>query len=204
MAAFSPDTLRTTIANRGGLATTEKFEISFSGSGIQGLDGGVNRDLQFLCENVALPTKSLSAQEKFIHGVGYQMPYRQAFQELSMTFLLTQDMSQKIFFDQWQNKVVDPDTGNIGFYEDYTCKMLIRKFARSAQHFGDVADYEITLFNAWPSIVAEIQLSHGGGNEIARLPVTMQYKMWKSGNITGSVGGRGTGPPSQGRTGQGR
>ena len=56
----------------------------------------------------------------------------------------------------------------------------------------------------WPSIVAEVQLSHGGGNEIARLPVTMQYKMWKSGNITGNVGGRGVGPPSQGRTGQGR
>ena len=30
MAAFTPDTLRTTIANRGGLATTEKFEISFT------------------------------------------------------------------------------------------------------------------------------------------------------------------------------
>ena len=55
----------------------------------------------------------------------------------------------------------------------------------------------------WPSIVAEVQLTHGGGNEIARLPVTMQYKMWKSGIVTGNVNGRSTGPPSQGRTGQG-
>ena len=34
-----------------------------------------------------------------------------------------------------------------------------------------------------------IQLSHGGGNEIARLPVTMQYKRWLSGNVTGNVNG---------------
>ena len=190
--SFSPNRLRSTIAERGGLATTEKFEVVFSGNGIANLDSGVARDLQFLCENVALPTKSISAQEKFIHGVGYQMPYRQAFQELSMTFLLTQDMSQKKFFDAWQSNIIDPNTGNIGFYNDYACKILIRKHSRGSLDFstsGPNAPYEITLENAWPSIVAEVQLSHGGGNEIARLPVTMQYKRWISGNVTGNVNG---------------
>ena len=60
--AFRPDTLKSVIANRGGLATTEKFEVVFSDIP-SALDGNVNRDLQFLCENVALPTKSLSAGE---------------------------------------------------------------------------------------------------------------------------------------------
>ncbi len=189
MSAFSPDTLRSTITKRGGLATTEKFEVIFSGSGIAGLDGSVAKDLQFLCENVALPTKSVSAQEKFIHGVGYQMPYRQAFQELSMTFLLTEDMAQKRFFDKWQNKIINPNTGNLGFYNEYTCKILIRKHLKTSNGFGGNVPYEITLENAWPSIVAEVQLSHGGGNEIARLPVTMQYKRWVEGNVVGIVSG---------------
>ena len=47
--AFSPDTLRSLINNRGGLATTEKFEVIF-GDIPSGLDIAVNRDLQFLCE----------------------------------------------------------------------------------------------------------------------------------------------------------
>ena len=111
MGTFNPDTLRSLIGNRGGFATTEKFEVIFSDIP-SGLDIAVNRDLQFLCENVALPTKSISANEKFIYGVAYQMPYRQAFQELSMTFLLTDDMAQKKFFDAWQKKIIDPDTGN--------------------------------------------------------------------------------------------
>lgn len=187
--AFSPDTLRSLINNRGGLATTEKFEVIF-GDIPSGLDIAVNRDLQFLCENVALPTKSISATEKFIHGVSYQMPYRQAFQELSMTFLLTDDMAQKKFFDAWQKKIVDPDTGNLGFYDDYNCRLLIRKHSKNSSGFGGSVPYEITLQGAWPSIVAEVQLSHGGGNEVARLPVTMQYKQWLTGNITGISGGQ--------------
>ena len=79
--SFSLKKLRSIIANRGGLATTEKFEVVFSGNIIANLGNSVAKDLEFLCENVALPTKSISAQEKFIHGVAYQMPYRQAFQE---------------------------------------------------------------------------------------------------------------------------
>ena len=198
--SFSPTRLKSLINNRGGLATTEKYEVIFSGNGIANLDSNVAKDLQFLCENLALPTKSISASEKFINGVAYQMPYRQAFQELSMTFLLTQDMSQKKFFDAWQSNIIDPNTGNIGFYNDYACKILIRKHSRGSLDFstsGPDVPYEITLENAWPSIVAEVQLSHGGGNEIARLPVTMQYKRWLSGNVTGNVNG----VPTRQRTG---
>ena len=189
MGTFNPDTLRSLIGNRGGFATTEKFEVIF-GDIPSGLDIAVNRDLQFLCENVALPTKSISANEKFIYGVAYQMPYRQAFQELSMTFLLTDDMAQKKFFDAWQKKIIDPDTGNLGFYDEYSCKLLIRKHSKTSSNFGGSVPYEITLQGCWPSIVAEVQLSHGGGNEIARLPVTMQYKQWLTGNITGISGGQ--------------
>ena len=187
MGTFNPDTLRSLIGNRGGFATTEKFEVIF-GDIPSGLDIAVNRDLQFLCENVALPTKSISANEKFIHGVAYQMPYRQAFQELSLTFLLTDDMSQKKFFDQWQNKIISPSTGNMGFHNEYTCTILIRKHGKLSLDFGNGSStpYEITLIKAWPSIVAEVQLSHGGGNEIARLPVTMQYQRWVSGIMSGS------------------
>ena len=185
--AFSPNTLQSKISNRGGLATTEKFEVIFT-SLPSGLDTTVASDLRFFCENVALPTKSISANEKFIHGVAYQMPYRQAFQELSLTFLLTDDMSQKKFFDQWQNEIINPSTGNMGFHNEYTCTILIRKHGKLSLDFGNGSStpYEITLIKAWPSIVAEVQLSHGGGNEIARLPVTMQYQRWVSGIVSGS------------------
>jgi hypothetical protein len=36
------------------------------------------------------------------------------------------------------------------------------------------------LIDAWPSIVSEIQLSHSGGTESMKLPVTFQFKKWMS------------------------
>ena len=186
--SFNPQKLRDIVATRGGLATNEKYQVSFFNLP-SGLDISITNTLTFYCETVALPTKSISASEKMIYGTSYQMPYRQAFQELSMTFYLTDDMAQKKFFDNWQALIVDPTTGDLEFHENYTCNMKIKKYGHLASGFGDTPTYEIEIIKAWPSIVAEVQLSHGGGNEIARLPVTMQYKKWlpTSGNRGGTA-----------------
>ena len=177
--SFNPQKLRDIVATRGGLATNEKYQVSFFNLP-SGLDISITNTLTFYCETVALPTKSISASEKMIYGTSYQMPYRQAFQELSMTFYLTDDMAQKKFFDNWQALIVDPTTGDLGFHDNYTCNMKIKKYGHLASGFGDTPTYEIEIFKAWPSIVAEVQLSHGSGSEIGRLPITMQYKKWLS------------------------
>ena len=180
---FSPDKLRAEINPEGGFATNEKYQVEFSGlpTGIDP-DSKTSRRLQFLCENVSIPTKSISASDKFIYGLNYQMPYRQTFAEASMNFYVTDGMKEKTFFDNWQNKIVDAKTGDLKFHNGYTCQIAIRKFSRTESTFNNPT-YSITLFKAWPSIVAEIQLSHSGGAEVVRLPVTFQYKKWERSTV---------------------
>lgn len=176
---FSPDKLRAEINPEGGLATNERFEVIFSGlpSGIDP-DSKTNRRLQFLCENVAIPTKSIAAVDKLIYGVSYQVPYRQTFAEISMSFFVTDTMKEKVFFDNWQKRIVNERTGDLKFYNNYTCDIIIKRYSKTANDFLK-AEYEIKVDNAWPSIVSEIQLSHSGGGEVIRLPVTFQYKKWR-------------------------
>lgn len=178
---FSPNTLRSTVSRRGGFATSEKFQIIFQNPPV------TLTDLTYLCENVALPTKSISGVDKLIYGVNYQMPYRQAFPEIAMTFYCTKYMAEKQAFDRWQNTIIDTTTGDLSFYEDYTCNIIIHKFHKDAVDFNNPV-YSIILEKAWPSIVAEIQLSHSQGNEITRLPVTFQYKKWKRWIASGPSG----------------
>ena len=170
---FSPNTLRSTVSRRGGFATSEKFQVIFQNPPV------TLTDLTYLCENVALPTKSISGVDKLIYGVNYQMPYRQAFPEIAMTFYCTKDMIEKKTFDLWQELIVNPTTGDLKFYEDYVCDITISKFAKDAIDFNATPVYKIILEKAWPSIVAEVQLTHSAGNEITRLPVTFQYKKWR-------------------------
>jgi len=186
MTDFSPDKIRSVVSRRGGFSTSEKFHIMFTASeNIAGRTNGVvtllgnDPDLSYLCENVALPTKSIMGADKLIYGLNYQMPYRQSFPEVAMTFYCTKDMEEKRTFDLWQELIVNPTTGDLSFYEDYICDITISKYAKDAIDFNATPVYKIILEKAWPSIVAEVQLTHSSGSEITRLPVTFQYKKWR-------------------------
>ena len=178
---FSQTKLREIIKKRGGFTTSERFQVIFTpgtSAKLSGL-GLANQELSYLVENVALPTKSISGVGKMIYGLEYQMPYRQSYPEVAMTFYCTKNMAEKKTFDQWQNYIINPHTGDLSFHDDYTCDIRINKFHKDATNFNSPV-YSIILQKAWPSIVAEVQLTHTAGNELTRLPVTFQYKKWRT------------------------
>ena len=59
LSKFSPSTLRAEINPQGGFATNERYQVVFTNipAGIDP-DSKTNRRLQFLCDSVAIPTKS--------------------------------------------------------------------------------------------------------------------------------------------------
>ena len=186
MSGFDVEKLRSVLNSVGGFATTEKYSVEFTG--LIGMSPNVNSRLTYLCENLAIPTKSISGADKFIYGTNYQMPYRQTFAESSMSFYCTSKMEEKKFFDEWQAKIIDPVTGDMKFHENYTCTITIKQYKRNQETTTDGV-YHIELYKAWPSIVAEIQYGHSQGNEIAKIPVTFQYEKWlpKHATVTGAA-----------------
>ena len=183
MATFSPNKIRSILNAQGGIAYNDKYLVTLGPPAAFGLPGGgiMRRQLSFLCDTATLPTKSLATFEKTIYGPVKAMPYRMTFTEASMSFIMTDSMREKKYFDAWQNRIIDQKTGNVGFLNDYVCDITIKKFSRSASGFEDTPTYEVILFDAWPSIVSEIQLSHSGGTEAMKLPVTFQFKKWEQG-----------------------
>ena len=182
MTTFSPDTLKATLLAKGGIAYNDKYIVIITKPPLGGADlpGGIDmrRQLSLLCDTATLPTKSLATYEKSIYGPVKAMPYRMTFTEASMSFIMTDGMTEKKYFDAWQNKIVDQDSGNIGYFDDYVVNINIKKFSHIAEGSTDPT-YEVDLIDAWPSIVAEVQLSHSGGGEAMKLPVTFQFKKWK-------------------------
>ena len=188
MSTFSPNKIRSILNAQGGIAYNDKYLVTLGPPAGFGLPGGgiMRRQLSFLCDTATLPTKSLATFEKSIYGPVKAMPYRMTFTEASMSFIMTDGMNEKKYFDAWQNKIVDEKSGNLGFFDDYVCDINIKKFGRDAGSIGNTPTYEVTLFDAWPSIVSEIQLSHSGGTEAMKLPVTFQFKKWLPIGASGS------------------
>ena len=183
---FSPDTIKSTLLNSGGIAFNDKYLVTLNQPAGFDLPGeqDMRRQLSLLCDTATLPTKSLATFEKSIYGPVKAMPYRMTFTEASMSFIMTDGMAEKHYFDAWQNMIVDQTSGNLGFFDDYKCDIIIKKFNRTATDVneGDVT-YEVKLFEAWPSIVSEVQLSHSGGTEAMKLPVTFQFRKWESSTL---------------------
>jgi len=190
---FNPDKLKDVVGNHGGFAFSDKYLVEFLSMPSLRFEFQDLKLLSLTCENTSLPTRSIQASEKLIYGTSYQMPYKHAYGEISMTFYLTEDLVLKSFFDAWLDKIIDPLTGDIGYYKDYTCDIKISKFKRSATNENANPAYAVKLFSAWPSIVAEVAMTHAS-TDIAKLPITFQYKKWLDSTTatypnTGAAGG---------------
>ena len=183
MAAFQLAELRAAFAKHEGVARGNKFSVLISKPKAV---TSIPEDLQLMCETISLPTRSAATNEQSMYGPVQSFPYRFTYTEASLNFYLTEDFAIKKMFDEWQEKIVDPISGNLGYFDDYKCSIVIKKFS-SGDSTTMAPDYQVQLIDAWPSIVGEIAMGHSLGTDILRLPVTFQFRKWVVGTVTSSI-----------------
>ena len=172
---FSIDKLRTKI---GGFAKGNRYNVTFSNLPA-GLSTAVNENLQYLCESVSLPTKGIASNPVKIYGPPSEIPYGETFTEAALSFILDDAFTVKRFFDTWQANIIDPESGNVNYYNNFVATINITRLSNDATSFADATDlYKIELREAYPSAVGEIALGHTQGGEILRLSVTFKYRKW--------------------------
>ena len=172
---FSIDKLRTKI---GGFAKGNRYNVTFSNLPA-GLSTAVNENLQYLCESVSLPTKGIASNAHDIYGPPREIPYRETFTEAALSFILDDAFTVKKFFDKWQEKIINVETGNVNYWNNFVATINITRLSNDATSFADATDkYKIELREAYPSAVGEIALGHTQGGEILRLSVTFKYRKW--------------------------
>ena len=172
---FGVETLKSKI---GGFAKGNRYNVSFVGLPT-GLSTAVNANLQYLCESVSLPTKGIASQAQDIYGPPREIPYRETFTEAALSFIVDDAFTVKRFFDEWQEKIINVETGNVNYWNNFVATINITRLSNDATSFTDATDkYKIELREAYPSAVGEIALGHTQGGEILRLSVTFKYRKW--------------------------
>ena len=171
---FSADTLRSKVND---FAKGNRYNVIIIPPTAPNLEIAVTNKLQFLCESVSLPTKSLASNAHDIYGPPREIPYRTTFTEAAMSFILDDYMDVKTYFDEWQSYIINDRTGNPRYWDNFTGTIKIHRLLNESQTVTDTA-YKVELQEAYPSVVGEIALGHTGGNEILRLPVTFKYRKW--------------------------
>ena len=172
---FSIDKLRSKI---GGFAKGNRYNVTFAGLPA-GLSVAVNENLQYLCESVSLPTKGIASNAHDVYGPPREIPYRETFTEAALSFIVDDAFTVKRFFDKWQENIINVETGNVNYWNNFVATINITRLSNDATSFADATDkYKIELREAYPSAVGEIALGHTQGGEILRLSVTFKYRKW--------------------------
>jgi hypothetical protein len=136
------------------------------------------RDMFLLCQSCTLPGKLISTVESGHNHHLSKKPYSAATDEVTMSFLLTNDYYVKKYFDMWQEMIIDTSHEHYKAYykRDYVKDVTIQQLSTGNDI---VPGYSIKLENAYPIQVSAIELNNGSDG-ILEVTVTWEYDNFKS------------------------
>lgn len=176
--------------NKTGVAKPSHFEVQITGYGTSGEEEG----LMARADTAEIPGRNLlTAEHKFTnYGPMNKVPYGgQTYTDSTISFIMSEDMREKEYFEIWQNKIVNTGAFEVGssqgdfygysqskfnphYFDDYLGTIIIRQFGSS----GDLRSV-YTLNEAYPININPIAMSWASGDEIAKLSITFVYRNYK-------------------------
>lgn len=86
------------------------------------------RTLSFRCEATDLPGRQLVTQENRIYGPVYKTPYQSLYQEITLNFLETQDMTIRKYFELWVDFIFESVSNRLAYPNLYRKDILITQY----------------------------------------------------------------------------
>ena len=135
------------------------------------------RELSIRCDSISIPGRNLRTVGDFnIYGPPIEVAQGNTFGEIQASFYLSRDMNERIIMEDWQDSVINPETYDLSYYNDYTGVMKIFLLDKDKD---EKRIYGVELFDVYPKAIEVIALSHASPNTINKLGVSFQYRNWK-------------------------
>ena len=94
-------------------------------------------------------------------------------EELTCVFYLSNDHSEKQFFVDWQDTIVDEKTYNVSYYNEYVTSMLVHQLDRN-----DVITATVEIRDIFPKTISVLDYGQATNNDILRLTVGFAFREW--------------------------
>ena len=199
----SIERLKSLISKKGGLAKGNRFNVIFTppkqtllnfdlesiiSSAISGNFSAKNlinnpRDISMLCDSVSIPGKQISTIDYQAQKQAIKIPYGTLHDDVSLTFLLTNDYYMKSMFDQWINNIVNTDTYGVAYKKDIVTDVIIQQLDEQ-----NTPIYGVKLEGAFPTTMNEIVLSNESTDTIQKLNVSFSYDRYVPQGALSSTG----------------
>lgn len=138
---------------------------------------GTSRKLAFRCENAQLPGRNLDTTTMRIYGVNELFPVSTSYDNVTLTFLVGDDMKEKSFFDAWMNWIQPTITYDTKYKADYAVMLRINQY-----DVQNKLSLSVDLIDAYPIAVNQLDLDWSS-DSVHKLAVTFAYTNWKSNDV---------------------
>lgn len=167
--------LKSQVSSRGGLARPNQFMVE--------LPSPESRAVNVLCSRVNLPGKQIITHDRRINMDFERVAYGYAVDDVSMTFLITNDYAMVNYFNNWRSTILNEETMEVGYKVDYQHQVKIHQLRRPLD--SSILNvntrniiYTVELKDAFPTTIQSLDLSNDL-DSITELTVTFSYTNWK-------------------------
>jgi len=133
------------------------------------------KDMPFLCEQAEIPGKTLSLQDARYYGPNFKYPIQTEYSDITMTFIVRDQMYEKEYFDNWMMCINPNNTYDFSYKSDYVSQINIIQYSAGVDaQDKSVPTYKMTLVDAFPTVIAPMGLVWGEEG-FHRVAVTFAY-----------------------------
>jgi len=135
------------------------------------------KSLTYRCENANLPGRTFATAEQKTYGPIEKYPYLNTYTDIDMTFIVDDDMTQKIFFDAWLNYINPLYNNNMRYKGDYSTVITVNQYDVTNQ-----ISYSVNLYDAYPISINQMDLDWSSDG-YHKLNVTFAYTYWQNNSL---------------------
>ena len=145
---------------------------------------GTDADFTFLCRSAGIPASTIGTVEVPFRGRVIKLPGDRTFESWTITVMADEDMSVRAYFEKWMEKLNKHENG-AGYTADFASTLKVSQLARGTATTTALKDphsivRSYDFFNAFPTNIAQIDLSYDNNNTIAEYTVEFQYDWWEA------------------------
>lgn len=135
------------------------------------------RSLVYRCEGANLPGRTLATTEQKTYGPIEKYPYLNTYTDIDLTFIVDDDMQQKILFDAWLNFINPLYNNHIRYKQEYATILTINQY-----DVTNKLSYSVNLYDAFPISMNQMDLDWSGDG-YHKLNVTFAYTYWQNNSL---------------------
>ena len=121
------DDLKSEITSGDGLALANRYRVFLPPI------GGVSaRSLDLLCKAVSLPGRQILSADYMLGATNRKIANGHGFADVTMTFIGLNDFKARKYFETWQSFAINPETKEVGYYQDYVKDVIIQQVEKNA------------------------------------------------------------------------